>query len=277
MVIKKYGKVFKDLRKQRGFKLTSFQDKGISPATVSNFENGKTKIAFDKLQKMLHTLSVTTDEYLAYTGESVNSQCSKQKELVHRITNAILTENNIELSKCRSYAIQLQEYSLNLALKGVQQPLSADEIGTLSEYLDNIKYWRSIDLYTLYISIDYLKLRQSMYILEGFFMEEQYYLPEMTFFHLSCRVIYALISSNNKENAKHFINYLSPQNYPHHTMCSRNLFNFINGYWKAKFGNYDEGMDDLQHALYIFEQLEKPKIYIYYKRIYDRCLQDISK
>ncbi|SFL62086.1 Rgg/GadR/MutR family transcriptional regulator [Lactococcus garvieae] len=271
------GKVFKKLRKQRGFKLTSFQDNNISPATISNFENGKTKIAFDKLQIMLRTLSVSLEEFLIYTDEVDIDENSVLNQLIREITKAILTDNHTELSLYQSKAIQLHEYHLYLAIKGTQQSLELDEIGILSDYFDNIKYWRKIDLYTLCLSVKYLKARQNTYLLEGFFMEEkQYYSSEITFFHVACCIISSLISSNNQKTAKHFINYLSRENYPYHTMYTINLLNFVNGYWKAKFESYSEGLDDLKQALYLFEQLEKPMIFNYYENLFKKHLKDIS-
>lgn len=275
---KKYGTVFRDLRKQRGFKLTSFQENGISPASISNFENGKTRIAFDKLEVLLHIMSITLEEYLTYTDERNDDTIFHHENLIQNIINTIFNDTHSDFETYQLEAIHLQEYFLYLALKGTKSPLKLDELGELSDYLDKIKYWRIADLCTLYLSIDHLKPRQTTYILEGFFMGEGHYSysAELFFFHIVCHVISSLILTNNQENAKHFINYLSYQNYEHHTMYTRNLLCFIRGYWVAKFENHTKGINQLKNALDIFEKLESPTIAGYYRRLLDKFSKDCS-
>lgn len=274
---KRYGKVFKALRRQRNLKLTAFESTGISPATISNFENGKTMISFEKLRALLSILSVSLCEYLTYTEGCTSKPLSHDKQLLLKIKNSIINDTYSDFDSYQLEALKLQEYFLYLSLKGTQTSLDLDEIGELSEYFDQIEHWRMTDLYTLYLSINRLKPRQSSYILEGFFMEEEgysySYIHESCIFQITFHTICCLISKNHSESAKHFINYLYSR-YLSHTMYTRNSLNFIEGLWIAKFKDEIVGRNQLNDALNIFEQLEDPEIVSYYKRLYDKFLND---
>jgi Rgg/GadR/MutR family transcriptional activator len=276
---KKYGKVFKELRKQRQFKLAAFQDLGVSPATISNFENGRTLISFSKLQLLLDTISVTIDEYLSYTQERSEKDLSPQSKLIINIKNSILDNTYSNFYFYQLEALQLQEYYLYLALKNTHTPLDLDEVGELSEYFDQIKYWRIADLYTLYLSINHLKPRQCTYILEGFFIEKEYYSyspeHEPYIFQITCHVISHLIYINHSVSAKHFINYLESHPFKQR-MYTQNLLYFIKGLWIAQFEDYNKGIAQSKKALDIFKHLEKARVANYYDRILNRFLKEVN-
>lgn len=278
-VDKKYGKIFKKLRKQRELKLAAFQEYGISPATISKFENGKTRVSFDKFQIMLRTLSVTLGEYLTFAGDLTDKNFYRHERLLDNIATAVLKGDSSEFKSCQSEAIKLQEYHLYLALKGMQSPLELDEIGILSEYFDQIKYWRNADLFSFYLSTNQLKLRQSIYILEGFFIGKEGYVYsseyDLSFFHIACHVIVSLIKVGNRDIAQHFIRHLSSREYTH-TMYTRNLLAFVEGYWIAKFKNSENGIQQLKNSLNIFKQLQDPIVFQFYERLFNKYLSDIS-
>ena len=63
MVYKKYGQVFRKLRKQRGLPLIYFEPLGISKAALAKFECGETMMSFERLTLALQTLDVSLEEF----------------------------------------------------------------------------------------------------------------------------------------------------------------------------------------------------------------------
>ena len=63
MVYKKYGEVFKKLRKQAAISLLEFEKLGISSSTVSDFERGKSMMSFEKVDICLQLIGVSLEEY----------------------------------------------------------------------------------------------------------------------------------------------------------------------------------------------------------------------
>lgn len=64
MLKNNYGKTEKKIRKDSNLSLSAFQDLGISPATLSEFENGKRKLNFMKLTSCLSILKVPFDSFI---------------------------------------------------------------------------------------------------------------------------------------------------------------------------------------------------------------------
>lgn len=227
---------------------------------------------------MLSKMSITLEDFLKYTTSLPEDTIFRHKFLIQNIINSILNSNISDLSSYQSEAICLQEYFLALALKGKTSSLKLSEIDTLYEYLTNIKYWRTADFCTLFLSMHYLKTRQLTYLLEGFFTESNFPLvSNEIFFFLICQIIFYLISNDNQECSRHFINYVSLNNYKHHTMYTRNLLQFTQGYWIAKFEDYTRGIIQLKKALEIFEILENPSTANYYKKMYNNFTNSYGK
>lgn len=63
MVYFKYGKAFHDLRIKHGFSLSAFEELGIAKSTLSNFENGKSMLSFDRLDSALQKMNVSPLDY----------------------------------------------------------------------------------------------------------------------------------------------------------------------------------------------------------------------
>lgn len=74
MVYFKYGKAFHDLRIQHGFSLSAFEELGIAKSTLSNFENGKSMLSFDRLDFALQKMNVSPLDYslMINNGEQDN-------------------------------------------------------------------------------------------------------------------------------------------------------------------------------------------------------------
>ncbi|MDG6189322.1 helix-turn-helix domain-containing protein [Lactococcus formosensis] len=66
----KYGESFRALRKQHKKTLGYFESIGISKSTLSQFENGKTLLSFDKLDMALQKMNVTMTSYILMINNS---------------------------------------------------------------------------------------------------------------------------------------------------------------------------------------------------------------
>jgi Rgg/GadR/MutR family transcriptional activator len=64
IIDKRYGQVFKKLRKEKGLSLTDFVSCGISKQSLSNFEQGKSHLSLDKLVLLLKLMDVSFIDYI---------------------------------------------------------------------------------------------------------------------------------------------------------------------------------------------------------------------
>ncbi|WP_242328047.1 Rgg/GadR/MutR family transcriptional regulator [Lactococcus lactis] len=268
----KYGTVFKKLRKQREFSLTSFTDLGISSAMLCKFENGKTMIKLDRLVLALSRMSVTLSEYEKFLN---NYELDIHEQLVKETIIILMCKKYDKLPDICNEALELNEKIYSIAVKAQYSSISKIEFEKVCDYFEEIKFWRYIDLYSLYLLIDQLKPRQISYILEGFFNQEDFSPVSNSFEHnirlahiVSKSVLY-LSCKGHEKLAKHFLNYIQPENF-FHTMYTKNLFMFVKGCWNAKFINSEEGKEEMEQALNIFKTISSPEIANYYADLYKK-------
>lgn len=277
-IYKKYGETFKKLRLQKNLKLSSFSYLGISPAALCKFENGKSMLKFDKLCLALSELSVTLSEY---------EKCLNRYDLAHheqyiQVVGIARMENNIpKLQSCYKDAQDIEEKMFALGIKSLYASLTVEEVDELSSYFEGIILWRYIDLYTLDLTLNQLRPRQLIYLLEGFFLdsEQSYALNSLEhrtrFTHVLCRAILILSFHHHKEVTEHFLKCIHPQKFLH-TMFTTNLYNFTKGYWKMIFEDNEQGKKEMEGALHNFEMLSYPVVANYYKQIYKQSLKNCS-
>ncbi|MEY8515204.1 helix-turn-helix domain-containing protein [Lactococcus taiwanensis] len=271
-IYSKYGLVFKGLRKQRGFNLTSFADLGISPAMLCKFENGKAMIKFDKLSLALNKMCVTLAEYENFLN---NYELDIHEHLVKETIIAIIYKKYDKLVDMYNDAVELNEKVYSIALKAQYSRISKFELELVCDYFEEIKFWRYIDLYSLYLMIDHLKPRQISYILEGFFNQEDFtsisnsVVHNIRLAHVVSKAVLYLSCTGHKKLAQHFLNYIKSENF-FHTMYTKTLLIFIEGCWNNKFADNEKGRAEIEHALEIFRTTSSPEIAAYYRNLYEK-------
>ncbi|MCT0017752.1 Rgg/GadR/MutR family transcriptional regulator [Lactococcus lactis subsp. lactis] len=269
MIYKRYGKIFKKLRVQKGIKLVDFEKIGISKSTLGKFERGETMIAFDKLVLSLGVLSVTLGEYEGFLN---NFEADIHEVLLKKIDEARIlnqSENLVELYKS---AQELSEFPLALAIKNEYDPLTGNDLEGLVNYLETISLWRMIDLYTFYLVLDSLTTREISYILDQFLIDKHIIFnsenSRIRFAHVAYyRAISLLISRGNKERSHHILRYIESNDFKHN-MYTNNLRNLVEGYWISEFDDYAKGLKQMKDALKIFHDLSDFDVSQYYQRMY---------
>lgn len=270
VVYKKYGETLRKLRKQRRFKLTDFEHLGVSPAALSKFENGNSLLKFDKLILILEELSVTLSEYEKCLN---NYDLDKYELLIQKMIIATVDDNLSEYPLLYEEAIELKEQYLALAIKGKYTKLKTYEKEYILNYLEQVTFWGYIDLYTFYLCLDWLKLSQISFIFEDIFVMHPEVLNSLKHrnrvTHIIVHISMMYISKGDKKEAKRILNYVLKKEYTH-TMFTKNMVNFVVGFWEVEFGNREKGVLAMEEALKTWKNLSYPGISNYYYRLYER-------
>lgn len=267
VVYKKYGETFKELRKQRGFKLTSFEHLGVSSAALCKFERGVSLLKFDKLILVLEELSITLSDY----EKCLNDYSLDTHEfLIQRVIIATVSNELYKLPDLYKEAINLKETYFAMAIKGVYLTLSFEEKDMVVDYFERIKFWRYTDLYTFYLSLDWLELSQISFIIEGFFINNTEIFNSLEHrnrvTHIICHASMIYISRGYASVSQQLLSYIMRKDYEH-TMFTKNLVNFVNGFWQVEFGEKERGEKVIRESLKNFDLLSFPGISDYYKRL----------
>lgn len=267
VVYKKYGEVFKKLRNQRGFKLTSFEHLGISPAALCKFERGVSLLKFDKLILALEELSITLSEYEKCLNDY---NLDTHELLIQRIIISTVSKKLEQLPSLYDEALDLREKYLAIAIKGIYSTLTFEEKEMVADYLEQVVYWRYTDLYTFYLSLDWLELSQISFIIEGFFIDNTEVFNSLEHrnrvTHIICHASMIYVSKGYAGIAEHLLSYVTCKDYKH-TMFTKNMVNFTRGFWQAEFGEKEKGRNVMQNALKTFDLLSFPGISDYYREL----------
>lgn len=275
-VYKKYGATFRKLRKQRGFKLTSFEDVGISSASLCKFERGISLLKFDKLVLALGELSITLSEYEKCLN---NYELDSHELLIQKVIIAIVSDRVEELPDAYREAIKIREDFFALAIKGVYSDLSIDDKDALTDYLESVVFWRYTDLYTFHLCLDWMELPQIYFIIEGYFTNNLEIFNSLEHrnrvSHIICHTAMIYISKGYSEKAQHVLGYIRGKGYKH-TMFTKNMMNFVIGFWESEFGTREYGVFMMKESLKTFDLLSFPGMSDYYRRLYKKYSLSIN-
>lgn len=272
IIYKKYGETLKKLRKQRGFKLADFKHLGVSPAALCKFERGISLLKFDKLILVLEELSVTLSEYENF----LNNYCLDVHEfLIQEIIEIMISNKLDKLPNAYEQALNLKEKYLALAIKSKYSELSLEEQETLIDYFEQINLWRYTDLYTLYLSLDWLKISQISFFIEDFLLTHSNVLNSVKHrervTHIVCHASIIFISKNQTKLSQNLLKHLLDKDYEH-TMFTKNAVNFVTGSWEIKFGEKEKGIELINKSFHFFDLLGYTEVSNYYKRLYKKYL-----
>ncbi|NYZ58478.1 Rgg/GadR/MutR family transcriptional regulator [Lactococcus lactis] len=257
MVYFKYGKAFHDLRIQHGFSLSAFEELGIAKSTLSNFENGKSMLSFDRLDFALQKMNVSPLDYslMINNGEQDSyisifdeiEQAYYQRDIKH--LQEIYQEN-----RSGSKEQKLVAYSA----KGLYQYLLSQEIDELEDYIKGIQFWGLFELSILANIGDKLNDTLIDNILEDFLYNKSYYENVLYYRVLIYRFLYKVIlnyvDTGKKENAQEILE-ISKQFFMPGDVMSRVIINYAQSFYCYYYIDEKKGKNQLQDTLRFLKKI----------------------
>ncbi|MEG1486214.1 helix-turn-helix domain-containing protein [Lactococcus sp.] len=257
MVYFKYGKAFHDLRIQHGFSLSAFEELGIAKSTLSNFENGKSMLSFDRLDSALQKMNVSPLDYsiMINNGEQ-ESYISIFDEIEHAYYQR-------EIKRLKEIYEENQkgtneEKLVAYTAKGLYQHLLPEEIHELEDYLKGIQFWGFFELSILANIGDRLNENLIDNILEDFFYNKAYYENDLYYRVLIYRFLYKVIlnciDSGRKEKAQEVLD-ISKQFFMPGDVMSRVIINYAESFFVYYYVDKQKGKSQLQETLKFLKKI----------------------
>lgn len=213
MSYSKYGESFRTLRKQYKKTLGYFESLGISKGTLSQFENGKTLLSFDKLDMALQKMNVTMTSYILMINNSESEYFIIQFREIER---AYMTRNKEKLMKIYHdniyYEIE-EDYFIALAAKACYEKLNVEEKTQLETFFNNCEMWSRYEL-NLFINVmPQIDQNLTLSIINKLSLSKYEYLRERReyrplFARLIVKIILLLITQGMQKEAEGLIKYL---------------------------------------------------------------------
>lgn len=273
MIYKKYGTIFRDLRKQRKIPLSDFSSIGISKASLSKFERGKSMMSFDAVFHALNLMGITLEDFENFlNGYSQN----ESDFLMDEIEKANLAQDKNILIKLGEIAKQENYPYISLAAKASWSSLTEMEVNQVTLRLYNLDLWSYKELCIFYLVMDQLGTQDIISILRVFLDKEHNLFSSRRYrnylVEACCRATSALSSRGYKSEANYIFTRMKQYNLPN-SMYLRNLQNLTEGYWIYCFENPELGNTIMLEALNIFREVSTTQIYNYYQERYIRLVK----
>lgn len=275
MIYKKYGEVFKKIRKQGGFSLSCFYSVGIAKATLSEFERGISMMSFEKVNAGLQLMDVSLAEF-EYLLNAYGM--SDSHSILFSVEQALLNENKSELQNLFQEAIQNGWTHIGFAIKILIGEVYSFELEELSELLYTADIWNKKEMFILYTIIDHIAPKDVIYILKNFkahakgtyhSLEHQRSLALILF-----KAIIILSYYGYEKEAKGIIREIESHKIAY-SMFLKNLFYGIKGYWVYCFEDKKRGCNMVIKFLEIQELAGQEEVTRYYRKIFDRYIEEL--
>ena len=257
MVYFKYGKAFHDLRIQHGFSLSAFEELGIAKSTLSNFENGKSMLSFDRLDFALQKMNVSPLDYSLMIN---NGEQDSYTSIFDEIEKAYYQRNIKQLQEIyqeNSNGTKEQKL-LAYSAKGLYQHLPADEIGEIEDYFKGIQFWGLFELSLLANIGDKLSDTQISYILDDLLFNKIYYENDLYYRVLIYRFLYKVIlhyiDSGNQNKAKEILD-ISQSYFMPGDVMSRVIINYAESFYIYFYIDEEKGKNQLLDTLRFLKKI----------------------
>lgn len=257
MVYFKYGKAFHDLRIQHGLSLSDFEELGIAKSSLSNFENGKSMLSFDRLDFALQKMNVSPLDYSLMIN---NGEQDKYISIFDEIEQAYYQRNLKKLERIyeRTHTGQEEQKMIAYSAKGLYTHLLPKEIKEIEAYLKGVQFWGLFELSILANIGDKLNDNLISNILEDFLYNKSYYENDLYYRVLIYRFLYKVIlqdvDAGKPERAQEILN-ISQQFFMPGDVMSRIIISYAESFYCYYYVDEEKGKNQLLDTLKFLKKI----------------------
>jgi Rgg/GadR/MutR family transcriptional activator len=274
MVCLDYGRIFRQIRKQKHVPLSYFQKVGITKSVISKFERGETMMSFERVQAALQAIDVSLTEYELILNNFISDF---QETFLDEIENAAIYQDFNKLNKLYEESKGTGNRFLVLSTKAQLQGLEEVEISELVDYLKKVDHWGYLELCLLYTILDYLNPTLLKEIVKEYltinYTHNTVYKYRRKFYLICFSIILNLIGQDDREGVLEILNHIPPRPRIEAIDFYVSVFGIlVSGLKKYLFSNTEDGYVEVSQALELIEILGNVKLRKYYENRINRFL-----
>lgn len=207
---KKIGKLFRELRKDKGLSLVQASDNILSPSQLSHFERGDGDITTDRFFALIQNIDISIAEFSSFLKKD---ETTTLFEVVgnleqHGALDKLNTLYEKERRKNRN-SVKKQDYLNLIALKcvlihyGQKDRLTIIEQEILEDYLQNVTDWKISNLQFLAVAVTQLDNQSIIFYLDSVLDQES--LDINLLLMVLRNSIYVLINNSQYKKATYYL------------------------------------------------------------------------
>ncbi|MFK4935435.1 Rgg/GadR/MutR family transcriptional regulator [Lactococcus garvieae] len=272
MIYKRYGRVFRKIREQAEVPLSAFLSIGIPKSTLSNFERGNSMMSFDKVILCLELMGSSLEDFEHLLN---NYMPCDSTILVEEILHAEIVHDEKELRRLEGIAASYEYPYLEICIKVILKEVIDREVEEVVDFLYKVHLWTVKELYILYVMIDYMTVKDILYILKSLEHQGQGICNSKKYQKYIACVLYRSITSlcmrGEKFKAKELMDRVVKYDFGN-TIFLKNLFKAVKGFWIYCFENRKKGQNMIQNFLDKQVLVGDEKMARYYSKRFDYLL-----
>ena len=270
--MKKYGETVRRVREQKGYTMKQLAEGILSVSFLSKFERGESDISLSHITRLLEKLSLTFEEFF-YLHEDVGFD--RLDYFFDKVDEAYVNRDLVLLTELKEIALEkweihgLETFRHNLIMINVYDSIirsekidfREDSLSFLYSYLFDVEIWGYYEL-KLYNSTMFLMPPEMVITLSKNAFEKSFRFRKLKKIHKT--IIAILINTLTymmggavpyTEQYKVFLGYLESLDIPEDELYIRNSLLQVKGIYEIKIGNREKGVEMVQKAISIFNDL----------------------
>lgn len=271
-----YGEVVRKIRINKGLSQKEVYLNIISKSYAIEFEKGNHDISLKLFEQILDRLIMDIDEFFyIYRGYKP----SKHQEFLNSYGKAV-NNNNVEAliklyhevyqNKDQSSKVQLAELRsrirlskhFNSTFEFDKKVVMAEDIETVSNYLNHLQSWTLQEMQMFTNSLDYIdnEMRDILYqtLIKSMKKYEDYDRGREVICAMLTNMIYELIRTNKINYAEVLLEDLKKISVSYQMLFFKIIYKYYNGLIKIKKNNKEEGTELSQSAIDVLYEFDHP-------------------
>lgn len=269
--LKKIGEIYRELRLDKGIKLSNYIDKGFSKSQLSRFERGETEISLIKFLSALDFINVSIEEFMViYRGYRNDSF----EELLKKLHTLSLTKdaeglrylfNEVE-GLPNSTTKKIEKILILSCLSSVESEnlITQSDLRFVTDYLFGIESWGYYELSILGNLAQYINGETLVSLGREVLRKTDYYYEVVRnrklVIQLSINIMIRCIESEWFTKAAFFERHIDSLVNVESDMYEKVIFSYVQGYLKFAMGD-SGGKQIMQESLEIFKLLKNTRLY----------------
>ncbi|GEN82735.1 transcriptional regulator [Sporosarcina luteola] len=270
--MKKYGETVRRVREQKGYTMQQLAEGILSVSFLSKFERGESDISLSHITRLLEKLSLTFEEFF-YLHEDVGFDRldyffdKVEEAYVNRDLDLLTELKEIALEKWEIHGLETFRHNLIMIdvydsiIRSEKIDFREDSLSLLYTYLFDVEIWGYYEL-KLYNSTMFLMPPEMVITLSKNAFEKSFRFRKLKKIHKT--IIAILINTLTymmggavpyTEQYKVFLGYLESLDIPEDELYIRNSLLQVKGIYEIKIGNREKGVEMVQKAISIFNDL----------------------
>ncbi|MCK1994221.1 helix-turn-helix domain-containing protein [Peribacillus muralis] len=286
----RYGRLFRKLRKEKNYSLKEIAEGNISVSFLSKFERGESDISLTNFYSLLGKLNITLEEFsfIANNYKSIDFEVLlNEMKIAYENNNLLiltdLRKKEIELWKTsrldfhRCNAIMIGALLYNLDSDKI---VTEDEKDFLSNYLLAHDSWGYYEMVIFGNSMGVLTLQAIITLSKEVLKRSQLYLNLRNNRTESIRIILntivCCIEGDKLSEALYFISTLENLIANHNYYFEKNKLLFLNGIYKIKMGEIENGEMFCRKSILIMKELDSSSAALNHEDYLEKLLEKLE-